>query len=142
MMNDKRLWGAAVIGLIMTSAFVYYIFEVARVFRSIGDHSEKISFDTGFGGLALMGLAPLIAIGEISYRKGWISSEMFRRWGAKVLLATFIALLVAGELVTYWLESRLERAGYVGCISPNEYSRISRGHSMVFVKTSCEALKP
>lgn len=141
LMKDKRVFWAIVIGILMTMAFIYYVFEMVRVFRSINASVEQIRFDTGYGLLALMGMAPVIAVGEISYLKGWITPAMLERWGGKAFIALFIGLVVAGEIVTYWLEAKLERAGYVGCISPKEISRISRGHGMIFLKTACDDLK-
>jgi hypothetical protein len=140
-MKDKRVFWAMVIGVLMTMAFVFYVFEMVRVFRSINASIDQIRFDTGFGLLALMGMAPVIAVCEVYYLKGWITPAMLERWGGKAFIALFIGLVVTGETVIYWLEAKLERAGYVGCISPQEISRISRGHSMIFLKTTCDDLK-
>lgn len=140
MAQEGRVWPAYAFALLMTMVFAYFVSDIVRVFNSVRNGVGQIEFDTGVGGFALCGIAPVFALGELCLRRGWVTPQLLRAWGNQVIVVLFASLAAIGYFSSDAAYRHLIAAGYTECKDPREVSRVAPGRNLIFLKGSCSAL--
>jgi len=118
---------------------VYALYEPVRIITALHAGTDPISVDSGTQYLILMSVFwPMFGL-QIAGLKGRLG--FVGRWGSKILIGWFIACLIIATLLPVGLHSLLEKSGYSVCPDPAEFSRLSVGDSLVYVKHACPVSK-
>ncbi len=121
--------------LLAIPVVIFAIYDIVLVFDGVRTESEIIPLDTGSQYLLLISVFWVLACLQFAGMRGF--TGFVKRWGSMIVIAWFIICLVVAGLMPIGLRSMLEKAGYKPCQDTAYVSRISRGDSLIYVKSSC-----
>lgn len=111
----------------------YLVFDIYRVERSIAKQEDIIFYDSGISFLLLSSVFwALTLIQYLGLRK---SENTIYRHASVFLVGWFVASLAIAFSIPQLQKSRFEKTSYVACDDPKSISRVSRGKSLIYIKS-------
>lgn len=124
------LW---VINLLALAGALWCAQDYLRVLYAIRAGMDTIPFDSGRYYVLLSTVFWVLTLIQFVGMKRGVAA--ISGWAAPVTIAWFAGTLALAHFVPNFLSDDLRAAGYQAVDDPREVSRVSRGASLIFVKT-------
>ncbi|MAD73987.1 MAG: hypothetical protein CML20_04180 [Rheinheimera sp.] len=111
----------------------YLVFDIYRVEQAIAKQEEIVFYDSGISFLLLSSV--FWALSLIQYLGLRKSENTIYRHASVFLVGWFVASLAIAYSISIVQKSRLEEASYLACDAPESLSRVSRGKSLIYIKS-------
>ncbi|WP_372625389.1 hypothetical protein [Arsukibacterium sp.] len=122
------------LNLLACLAISYLGYDIYRVEYALQQRAEVIAYDSGISFLLLSSV--IWALSFIQYMGLRQSKNIVCKHASMFLVAWFVATLVIAYSIPQLQKSRFSKASYVACDNPKSISRISRGESLIYVKSN------
>lgn len=109
---------------------LYAVNDYINIVSSVESSTEEIPFDSATYYLFLMSVFWMFSLIQYAgLRK--IHSKILK-YSNQLVVIWFIFALILANAIPYYLNDKLERAGYIKCEDPEELSRIGKGESSIY----------
>lgn len=117
--------------------FIKFIHDGLQVFFQISENAKEIKLTSGFGFLAISGIAPFFVLLEKNAKKE-IASEKKQKLFRTYLIIPFITLCILGATTEISLRRSLNLRGYEPCLKMEKTSGKPVGEILIYKKPPCE----
>jgi hypothetical protein len=117
--------------------FVKFIHDGIQIYLQILENAKEIKLTSGFGVLAIAGIAPFIVLLERRAKKE-VAAEKRQRLFRTHLVIPFLILCMLGAAAEISLRQSLRLRGYKPCVEMERTSGKPGGEILIYKKTQCE----
>ena len=125
-----------IFNLIAILAIAYSAYDFISVSDAVEKREDVVPFDSGTYYLLLMSLFWVLSIIQYAGLKNKQASLL--KYGNQISVGWFLFMLLLANLIPNYLSNKLEDAGYIKCVDPQEISRVAKGESNLYIKGSCQ----
>lgn len=115
-------------------AVAYVAYDFIDVSSAVKKKEDFIPFDTGAYYLLLMSVFWVFSVIQYAGINNKYSNIL--KHANQIVVFWFVLMLALANLIPYYLTNKLDEAGYKKCKDPAEISRVAKGESLVYIKSS------
>jgi hypothetical protein len=113
-------------------AVLYAVNDYMYIVSSVESSTEEISFDSGTYYFFLMSVFWVFSL--IQYAGSRKTHSKILKYANQLVVIWFVFVLILANVIPYYLNDKLERAGYIKCEDLEELSRIGKGESSIYFR--------